>query len=187
MRDFEIALEEDVPRGLPGVPGKIVDSEYLDVRELAGPKWQYRDPNDRGKVNGIILGYRQLGKDDVGVGVADDRHVLTIAGSRTGKGVSLLVPNLLRYDGSAIVIDPKGELARVTARARRQKGQKVVVLDPFNENGRHARGSFNPLDELNPKSRSIVVDAGAIADAMITPNDRDPHWSNSARILARAH
>jgi hypothetical protein len=35
-RDFEIALEEDVPRRLPGVPGKIVDSEYLDVRELAG-------------------------------------------------------------------------------------------------------------------------------------------------------
>jgi type IV secretion system protein VirD4 len=186
MRDFEVALEEDVPRGLPGFAGKIVDSEYLDVRELAKPEWSYRSKVDPNIVSGIILGYRQNGDRDVAVGVADDRHVMTIAGSRTGKGVSLLVPNLLRYDGSVVVIDPKGDLARITARARRQKGQKVVVLDPFNENGRHPGGSFNPLDELDPNSRSIVLEAGGIADAMVTHNERDPHWTNNARILLRA-
>jgi hypothetical protein len=41
----------------------------------------------------------------------------TVAGSRAEKGVSLIVPNLLKYDGSSLAIDPKGELAKITARA----------------------------------------------------------------------
>ena len=52
------------------------------------------------------------------IGWNDDRHVMTIAGSRAGKGVSLIVPNLLLYEGSALVIDPKGENARITAGRR---------------------------------------------------------------------
>lgn len=184
MRDFEIALEEDVPRGLPGVAGKMVEAEYLDVRALGGQEWRYRDEN--GRVVGVVLGYRQDGDRDVGVGVADDRHILTIAGSRTGKGVSLIVPNLLLYDGSVVVIDPKGELARITARARREKGQKVVILDPFNENRRYSGGMFNPLDQLDPDSESVSGDAGQIADALIVANKREPHWTDSARILLKA-
>lgn len=184
MQDFEASLEAEVPRGLPGIAGKVVDEEYASVDELQSPHWRYRE--DDGRVTGILLGYRQMGRDDVGFGIRDDRHLLTIAGSRAGKSVSLLVPNLLLYDGSVIVIDPKGELARITARARREKGQKVVILDPFDENGRHAGGSFNPLRELDPKSRSVVNDAGSIADAMISGSSHDPHWTDNARILLRA-
>jgi type IV secretion system protein VirD4 len=35
-------------------------------------------------------------------------HFLTLAQTRAGKGVSLIIPNLLYYGGSALVIDPKG-------------------------------------------------------------------------------
>lgn len=121
MPDFEAELEDEVPRGLPGIAGKVVDAEYLSVGNLRGEEWRYRDEQRR--VTGIVLGYRRMDGADIGCGIRDDRHLLTIASSRTGKGVSLLVPNLLLYDGSVIVIDPKGELARVTARARREKGQ----------------------------------------------------------------
>ena len=76
------------------------------------------------------------------IGWNDDRHVMTIAGSRAGKGVSLIIPNLLFYEGSALVIDPKGENARITAgdaaKARNQAaglGQDVYVLDPFERSG----------------------------------------------------
>ena len=93
------------------------------------------------QIGGIILGHRK----ERGIGTIDNRHILTVAGSRGGKGVSLIVPNLLIYDGSVLAIDPKGELARITARARRQKGQKVVVLDPFAESGITPSGRFNPL------------------------------------------
>ena len=55
------------------------------------------------------------------IGWKDDRHVMTIAGSRAGKGVSLIIPNLLLYEGSALVIDPKGENARDNRGATRQR------------------------------------------------------------------
>lgn len=52
------------------------------------------------------------------IGLNDDRHVMTIAGSRAGKGVSLIVPNLIFYEGSALAVDPKGENATITAGRR---------------------------------------------------------------------
>jgi Type IV secretory system Conjugative DNA transfer len=47
-----------------------------------------------------------IGRDSVGwyVGHDDDRHILTVAGSRAGKGVSLIVPNLLHWPGPCIAI-----------------------------------------------------------------------------------
>src|SRR5271157_2948302 len=52
-----------------------------------------------------------IGRDSAGryVGHDDDRHILTVAGSRAGKGVSLIVPNLIFWRGSCILIDCKGE------------------------------------------------------------------------------
>jgi type IV secretion system protein VirD4 len=179
MSDFESELQTALRRGVPGQQGNVVDAVWLDPEKLNGPAWNYR--NASSQVGGVILGYR----NGRGIGSTDNRHILTVAGSRGGKGVSLIVPNLLMYDGSVLAIDPKGELARITARARRQKGQKVVVLDPFGESG-IASGSFNPLDELDPESKNVKDDAAQIADALIVANERDPHWTDSARILIKA-
>jgi type IV secretion system protein VirD4 len=177
MEDFETRLETALVRGLPGKSGGIVDAAWLDPAELTGPDWQYR--NRSGAVAGLILGYR----NDAGVGSMDNRHVLTVAGSRGGKGVSLIVPNLLMYDGSVLAIDPKGELAAITARARRQKGQKVVILDPFQTSGCAGLGSFNPLDQLDMKSGTLQDDVALIADALIIGSEREPHFTDTARIL----
>ena len=49
-------------------------------------------------------------------------HLLTMAPTRTGKGVGTIIPNLLTLDRSVICIDPKGENARIAGRARRQFG-----------------------------------------------------------------
>ena len=180
MNDFETRLQGALVRGIPGKSGGIVDAAWLDPAELAGPDWKYR--NRTGSVAGLILGYR----NDEGIGCMDNRHVLTVAGSRGGKGVSLIVPNLLMYDGSVIAIDPKGELAAITARARRQKGQKVVVLDPFETSGCDGLGSFNPLDQLDPKSGTLQDDVALIADALIIGSEREPHFTDTARILIEA-
>ena len=179
MNEFERKLVDALKRGIPGRDGGVVDASWLSLQKLLEPQWGYK--NGAGKFAGLVLGYR----DDRAVGSLDNRHVLTVAGSRGGKGVSLIVPNLLTYDGSVVAIDPKGELARITARARRQKGQKVVVLDPFDESGLGS-GSFNPLDELDAKGPNVKDDAALIADALIIANDKDPHWTDSARILVKA-
>lgn len=50
--------------------------------------------------------------------LATDRHLLTLAPTRSGKGVSSIIPNLLTYPGSVFVVDVKGENAAITARRR---------------------------------------------------------------------
>ena len=68
-----------------------------------------------------------LGRAFDAPGRADPRlfyqgHVLTVAPTGTGKGVGAVIPNLLTYEGSAIVLDIKGENYAVTARARAEHG-----------------------------------------------------------------
>ena len=60
-----------------------------------------------------------------------DGHILTCAPTGAGKGVGAVIPNLIDYPGSAFVLDLKGENFAVTARARRQAGQYVFLIDPF--------------------------------------------------------
>ena len=94
-----------------------------------------------------------------------ERHLLTLAPNRSGKGVSSIIPNLLTWPGSLVVIDPKGENAAVTARHRREMGQDVHVLDPLGMTG--LRGSrFNPLLWLDPRDRSFVEDTNLVADSL---------------------
>lgn len=123
------------------------------------------------------------------LGVGDDRHVVLCAGSRAGKGRSCLIPTLLGYAGSVIALDPKGELANVTARRRQALGQRVCIVDPFGitaERLAPLRAGFNPMALLESDSPTLVVDAGLIADALVlTPAGAnvDPHWDESARAF----
>jgi type IV secretion system protein VirD4 len=85
-----------------GVPGRELRNNIAPHAQWATPEkiaqhdhWQYRP----GK---ILLG--SLGRQMIGV--KDDRHMMTIAGSRAGKGVSAIIPNLIEYPGSVLVIDP---------------------------------------------------------------------------------
>ena len=100
-------------------------------------------------------GHLWLGRDVHGeaVGHGDDRHAVIIAGSRSGKGRSAIIPNLFLWPGSALVIDPKGENATVTAAARsRFPGHRMAVLDPKGAASVRDsfRVSFNPLDGSTP-------------------------------------
>src|SRR5277367_327758 len=57
----------------------------------------------------------------------EDRHVLVFGPNGSGKGTRLLMPNLLQMENrSLVVIDPKGELAAVTAPYRRTIGEVVI-------------------------------------------------------------
>jgi type IV secretion system protein VirD4 len=117
------------------------------------------------------------------IGHLDDRPQITIAGARAGKTSTILEPNLYLYPGSMLVLDPKGELAR-TARLRRALGHNVFVLDPFGQSGEPS-ACFNAVDELDPKSWTIVDDVAAITHALIVDEGdaRAKHWNDSARAL----
>ena len=133
--------------------------------------------------------------DCMPVGVDDDRHAVTIAGARSGKGQSGIVPNLSLYPGSVVCLDPKGENATLTAARRGQGdewaqglGQEVFVLDPFGVATvpDELRASLNPLALLSPDSPLVVDDAALLAEGLILPGgDDESHWTETARNLVR--
>ncbi len=117
--------------------------------------------------------------------VQTEKHLLTIAPTRAGKGVGTIIPNLLTYPGSAFVIDPKGENALATAARRRAMGQKVHVLDPWNIT-RLGQSCFNPMALLDPTSIDLIEDAALIADALVPENSRsstEAFWEEEAKAL----
>lgn len=134
---------------------------------------------------GLVLG-RHF--DDATQNVGDriiysgERHAILWGSNGSGKGVRFLIPNLLTIkDRSIVVIDPKGELAAVTAAYRRTLGD-VVMLNPFDLLGLDSAG-FNPLALLDPKSPNFYDDAAALGEALIKIEGKDPHWSESAQGL----
>ncbi|THV10560.1 type IV secretory system conjugative DNA transfer family protein [Rhizobium rhizophilum] len=111
-------------------------------------------------------------------------HLLTMAPTRTGKGVGTIIPNLLTANRSVICMDPKGENARITARARMMFGP-VYVLDPFGITGFNT-AAFNPLDHLDPEGLDLAEDAGTLADALVFDEPGmagEAHWSEEAKAL----
>lgn len=115
-----------------------------------------------------------------------DAHLITVARTRSGKGRDVLIPALLEYQGSVIAIDPKGQLAAVTAAAREKMGQKVVVLNPFNILpdilGPFA-SRYNPMAALDPEAESFGADADNLAEGIVYATGGDTHWHESARQL----
>ena len=93
-------------------------------------------------------------------------HILTIAPTGAGKGISCIIPTLLRYPGPVIVIDPKGENYAVTADRRRALGQEVVVLDPVGITGAAEPGALNPLDLVDPSDGQCIDDTAALASLL---------------------
>ena len=122
-----------------------------------------------------------------------ERHVLVLGANGSGKGTRILLPNLLDMRGarSLVVVDPKGELAAVSAPFRRRVG-RVVILNPFgvltDRQGFEDMESvgFNPLAALNPSAREFNVQASLLAEAMISVETKQPHWDESARALVAA-
>lgn len=124
------------------------------------------------------------------IGTIDDRHICVVAGTRSGKGTSVLIPNLQQWPGSAVIVDPTGDTATITAGYRSEElGQKVFVLDPYHESDVDdaLRAQFNPLDMLDPDSRTVVRDAERIASALVSPDENEEAWAqNGARRLIAA-
>jgi type IV secretion system protein VirD4 len=166
-------------------------------------KWATADHvSARGLVGmeGLVLGYFPSRSDEetpLPLHYTGDRHLLTVAPTRAGKGVAAIIPNLLSYRGSLLCIDPKGENAMISAlrrgpgdKARKIEGlgQAVHIVDPWGlttEVTGIEPSCFNPLDWLDPDSPEVGENAMMLADALIvTPGgNADPFWSEEAKAL----
>ena len=111
-------------------------------------------------------------------------HLITLAPTRAGKGVGTVIPNLLTVDRSVLVIDPKGENARIAGEARRRFGT-VHVLDPFEVSG-HPSACYNPLDRLTPDSLDLGEGAASLTEALVMDpagQVQEAHWNEEAKAI----
>ncbi|OQP60346.1 hypothetical protein A3860_33750 [Niastella vici] len=115
-------------------------------------------------------------------------HLLTTAGTRAGKGVNLLLQNLLMpglfENMSFVVIDPKGELAAISANVQRKAGRKVFILNPWNLLSLASVG-YNPLDILKSDPLHLADDVQMMAESIVPAGGgkEDDHFQDRARAF----
>jgi type IV secretion system protein VirD4 len=111
---------------------------------------------------------------------AGQQFVLLAAPARSGKGVGVVIPNLLSYPDSAVVLDIKQENYTLTAGFRRAHGHEVYLFNPFAEDGRTHR--YNPLSSISD-GVFRVGDILAIGYALYPMGGHDDFWKDHARNL----
>ncbi|MGL4766834.1 MAG: type IV secretory system conjugative DNA transfer family protein [Formosimonas sp.] len=113
--------------------------------------------------NGIVVG-KMNGKL---VRLAGQQFVILAAPTRSGKGVGIVIPNLLDYQESMVVLDIKQENFDLTSGWRASQGHEVFLFNPFAEDGRTHR--WNPLTYVSDNPTFRVSDLMSIA-AMLYPD-----------------
>ncbi|UHQ25205.1 type IV secretory system conjugative DNA transfer family protein [Lysobacter sp. 5GHs7-4] len=126
--------------------------------------------------NGIVVG-KYNGKL---VRLGGQQFVILAAPTRSGKGVGIVIPNLLEYQESMVVLDIKQENFDLTSGWRAQQGQEIFLFNPFAEDRRTHR--WNPLTYVASDPAFRVSDLMSIA-AMLYPDGSDDQkfWVSQAR------
>jgi type IV secretion system protein VirD4 len=126
--------------------------------------------------NGIVVG-KYNGKI---VRLGGQQFVILAAPTRSGKGVGVVIPNLLDYQESMVVLDIKQENYDLTSGWRKTQGHEIFLFNPFAEDRRSHR--WNPLTYVSSDPSFRVSDLMSIA-AMLYPDGSDDQkfWVSQAR------
>ena len=114
------------------------------------------------------------------------------APTRSGKGVGIIIPNLLNYRDSVVVVDIKFENFLSTAGYRQKCGQEVYLFSPDgyaeNEqdklNGTIKSHHYNPLHYIRRDMKYRDGDVQKIVDILFPPNSNDI-WKGLAGNFAK--
>ncbi len=172
--------ETAAPSGTFG-SARFATLEELDAAQLFDP-------------NGLYLGWVKDRKTPLPLFYSGKAHLLTCAPARQGKGIGVVIPNLLHYPGSVVVTDPKGELAATTSAHRRERmGHDVAVFNPWRLHGlpQTRINPFDPLAEManDPAlQRGTGEEATAIALQLLPEpaDERNKFFRDGARTILRA-
>ncbi|MEO1715098.1 MAG: type IV secretory system conjugative DNA transfer family protein, partial [Bacteroidota bacterium] len=113
-----------------------------------GSRWMLESEASQSKygtdlTKGLLLG---KWKSELAITWEPATSVLTIAPPGSGKTQAQVIPALLTYEGSAVVLDVKGEIYEATAGRRQQMGQKIIRWNALDKSGTHR---FNPLKAMS--------------------------------------
>ncbi|TPG52477.1 type IV secretory system conjugative DNA transfer family protein [Roseomonas nepalensis] len=153
-----------------------------DEAEKSGLVFSRRPRGDAfllGRTEGVLgLGRRY-------VSLPGQEHVSLYARTRSGKGVSVVVPNALNWGGSLVAFSIKRDLVQAAAAERVRKRQAFFVFDPTNPDGRSHR--WNPLGNV-PRGGVGCYDAVQRVMQFVIPETKanNPFWDNAGRRIATA-
>jgi type IV secretion system protein VirD4 len=109
--------------------------------------------------------------------------LITIAPSGAGKTQCFVIPNLLEWRGSALVLDVKGDAYAATAAWRARHVGPVYRLDPSDLARSH---TYNPLACLGAKPEQLWTDAQELAKLMMPATQGEPFYTSRARDVLMA-
>ncbi|MGL4788349.1 MAG: type IV secretory system conjugative DNA transfer family protein [Cetobacterium sp.] len=145
----------------------IKESELSEMGVLC-KKGEYKD--------GVILGRTKSGKTIV---ENDKTHISVIAPTRSGKGVGIIIPTLLNWKESSLVLDLKGENWALTSGYRKNiLKHKLLKFAPYSKDSI----SYNPLGGVRTGTSWEFKDVQIIADILTDPGvgKKRDHWETSA-------
>ncbi len=147
------------------------DARFASASEMKSQGLFDKKPDSLviGRANGRYLYY------------SGQRFALLAAPTRSGKGVGIVIPNLLLYGGSCVVLDIKQENFDLTSGYRQKHGQEVYLFNPYAVDGRTHR--WNPLTYVSTDPRFRVSDISSIA-TMLYPasiDGKDSFWKNHSQ------
>ena len=114
----------------------------------------------------------------------DPAHVLLVAPTRSGKGVGVIIPNLLNFEGSAVILDIKRENYQKTAGYRGSLNHGVFLWSPMAHDGRSHR--YNPLAEVSDNRAFRITELQLISNYLIPLPEKNRIWSEMAQQLFTA-
>jgi type IV secretion system protein VirD4 len=110
--------------------------------------------------------------------------MVTIAPPGSGKTQCNVIPNLLSWQGPAVVLDVSGELYEKSAGWRAANIGPVYKFNPLEPEQSH---KYNPLTFVRSEPDYIWEDSRLLAEMMIVPSlTADPFWENEARTVLTA-
>jgi len=149
------------------------------LKELNGGVIFSKYPSKALPLGAITLGHKGVSENAGLLCYNGDSHLLTVAPTRSGKGTTQIVPTLLTYGGSILVIDIKGENHAITARHRASfvDGAKVFKFAPYESQTMF----YNPLDSIR-QGKGVYGDCRFVAELMVPQQTYgDSFWNTEAR------
>ncbi|MFJ3465753.1 type IV secretory system conjugative DNA transfer family protein [Achromobacter spanius] len=112
-------------------------------------------------------------------------HALLSAPTRSGKGVGIVIPNLLNWPDSVVTLDIKQENFNITSKYRAAHGQSVYLLNFSASDYRSHR--CNPLSYIRKEDENLrISDVNKIANMLYPDRERtEPIWTATPRALFR--
>lgn len=137
---------------------------------------------------GVITGSDSFRIKRFGSLISDNSayHAIVVGATGSGKGVGVIMPTLLTWKESVMIVDPKGESYGYTA-GYRSTFSEVFYFDPTmtaeEAKERHIKPChINPLDFI-PRTADAMAEIGNMCLAIHPNQSKDPYWDKMPRMM----